>query len=152
MNTSRPVHGSRRQRGLSLIEVLIAMLILAIGLLGIAAMQAITLRNSQSAFDRTQAVVLSYAMLDRMRANASAARAGSYNLSETCTAPTTTTTLIQNDQRQWIQELRSTMGDATTTCGTISCAASVCTITVKWNDSRATSGLAAQTITTTSRI
>jgi type IV pilus assembly protein PilV len=141
-----------RQKGLSLIEVLIAMLILAIGLLGIAAMQATTLRNSQSAFDRTQAVVLSYAMLDRMRANASAARAGNYNLAETCTAPTATTTLIQKDHRQWIQELRSTMGDATTTCGTISCAANICTVTVKWNDSRATAGLSNQTLTTTSRI
>ena len=152
MNLRNPTVGPRRQRGLSLIEVLIAMLILAIGLLGIAAMQAITLRNSQSAFDRTQAVVLSYAMLDRMRANAAAARAGSYNLAETCTAPTGTTTLIVNDHRQWIQELRGTMGDATTTCGTITCVASVCSITVKWNDSRATAGLAAQTITTTSRI
>ena len=152
MNLRNSTVGSRRQRGLSLIEVLIAMLILAIGLLGIAAMQAITLRNSQSAFDRTQAVVLSYAMLDRMRANSAAARAGSYNLAETCTAPTGTATLIQNDHRQWIQELRGTMGDATTTCGTISCVASVCSITVKWNDSRATAGLAAQTITTTSRI
>jgi type IV pilus assembly protein PilV len=144
--------GSRRQRGLSLIEVLIAMLILAIGLLGIAAMQAITLRNSLSAFDRTQAVVLSYAMLDRMRANAAAARAGNYNLAETCTVPTSTTTLIQNDQRLWIQELRATMGDATTTCGTISCQNSVCSITVKWNDSRGSAGLSNQTLTTTSRI
>ncbi len=152
MNPSHPNFGFRRQRGLSLIEVLIAMLILAIGLLGIAAMQAITLRNSQSAFDRTQAVVLSYAMLDRMRANAPAARAGNYNLAETCAVPTGTTTLIQNDHRLWIQELRGTMGDATTTCGTISCVASVCSITVKWNDSRATAGLTAQTLTTTSRI
>jgi type IV pilus assembly protein PilV len=152
MNLRHPTVGSRRQRGLSLIEVLIAMLILAIGLLGIAAMQAITLRNSQSAFDRTQVVVLSYAMLDRMRANAAAARAGNYNLAETCAVPTTSTTLIQNDQRLWIQELRNTLGDATTTCGTISCQNSVCSITVKWNDSRATAGLSNQTLTTTSRI
>ena len=152
MKLRNPTVGSRRQRGLSLIEVLIAMLILAIGLLGIAAMQAITLRNSQSAFDRTQVVVLSYAMLDRMRANAAAARAGNYNLAETCAVPTTSTTLIQNDQRLWIQELRNTLGDATTTCGTISCLNSVCSITVKWNDSRATAGLSNQTLTTTSRI
>ena len=141
-----------RQRGLSLIEVLIAVLILAIGLLGIAAMQAITLRNSASAFDRTQAVVLSYAMLDRMRANADAARLGSYNLAEACTVPTGTPTLIQTDQRLWIQALKDTMGNAATTGGTINGAASVCTVTVKWNDSRATSGVANQTLSTTSRI
>jgi hypothetical protein len=44
------------------------------------------------------------------------------------------------------------MGNETTTCGTITCVASVCSITVKWNDSRATAGLSAQTLTTTSRI
>lgn len=152
MNSRFRQAGNRRQRGLSLIEVLIAVLILAIGMLGIAALQAITLRNSRSAFDRTQAVVLSYTMLDRMRANADAARAGNYNLAETCTIPSTATTLIQHDQKEWITNLWNTMGKANTTCGTISCNAGVCTITVKWNDSRATSGAANQTIATTSRI
>lgn len=140
-----------RQQGLSLIEVLIAALILAIGLLGIAAMQAVTLRNSQSAFDRTQAVVLSYSMFDAMRANAAAARAGGYTLGRTCAVPSAGTTLVSRDQAQWLQSLRDTMGE--TACGTIgACAANVCTITVEWNDSRATGGETAKTLTTTSRI
>lgn len=139
------------QRGLSLIEVLIAALILAIGLLGIAAMQAVTLRNSQSAFDRTQAVVLSYSMFDAMRANATAARANGYSLAKTCAVPSAGGTLVSRDQHLWLQSLKDTMGQSA--CGTISaCVNNVCSITVEWNDSRASSGNAAQTLTTTSRI
>lgn len=139
------------QQGLSLIEVLIAALILAIGLLGVAAMQAVTLRNSQSAFDRTQAVVLSYSMFDAMRANAAAARAGGYTLGRTCAVPAAGGTLVSRDQNLWIQSLKDTMGDSA--CGTIAaCVANVCSITVEWNDSRATDGEDAKTLTTTSRI
>lgn len=140
-----------RQQGLSLIEVLIAALILAIGLLGIAAMQAVTLRNSQSAFDRTQAVVLSYSMFDAMRGNAAAARAGGYTLGRTCAVPAAGGTLASRDQNLWLQSLKDTMGDSA--CGTITaCVANVCSITVEWNDSRASGGDAAKTLTTTSRI
>jgi type IV pilus assembly protein PilV len=140
-----------RQQGLSLIEVLIAALILAIGLLGIAAMQAVTLRNSQSAFDRTQAVVLSYSMFDAMRANAAAARAGGYTLGRTCAVPSAGATLVSRDQAQWLQALRDTMGASA--CGTIgACAGNVCSITVEWDDSRATDGDSAKSLTTTSRI
>ncbi|KFN48004.1 type IV pilus modification protein PilV [Arenimonas metalli] len=148
----RPTHSlaSNRQSGLSLIEVLIAVLILGVGLLGIAAMQAVTLRNSQSAFDRTQATVLSYAMLDAMRANATAARANSYNLGMTCDIPGAGTTLVEQDRSIWISSIKETMGD--TACGSIACAASICTITIRWNDTRATGGDANETLTTTSRI
>lgn len=139
------------QQGLSLIEVLIAALILAIGLLGIAAMQAVTLKNSQSAFDRTQAVVLSYSMFDAMRANATAARAGGYTLARTCTVPSAGSSLASRDQARWIQSLKDAMGDSA--CGTIgACASNVCSITVEWNDSRATNGETNETLTTTSRI
>lgn len=139
------------QQGMSLIEVLIAALILAIGLLGIAAMQAVTLRNSQSAFDRTQAVVLSYSMFDAMRANAAAARTGGYTLGRTCEVPSEGSTLVSRDQTLWLQSLKDTMGDSA--CGTIAaCAANVCSITVEWDDSRATGGESAKTLTTTSRI
>lgn len=150
MNRKQYSSGPARQRGLSLIEVMIAALILAIGLLGVAALQAMTLRNSQSSFDRTQAVVLSYSMLDAMRANAPAARANQYNMAETCTTPAAGSTLVSINQSQWIASLKATMGP--NTCGSVACASNVCTIVVKWNDSRATAGDAAETLTTTSRI
>ncbi|WP_447731138.1 type IV pilus modification PilV family protein [Pseudoxanthomonas suwonensis] len=58
---------------------MISILIMAIGLLGIAAMQATALRNGQSSLERTQAVMQSYAVLDILRANRTAAIAGYYN-------------------------------------------------------------------------
>ena len=57
------------QRGFTLIEVLISMVILAIGLLGLAAMQAISLRDNQDAYYYQQATLLAYEMQDRIRGN-----------------------------------------------------------------------------------
>lgn len=65
-----------RQTGFSLLEVLIAIVITSIGLLGLAAMQATGLRNNHSAYHRSQATVLAYDIADRMRSNASSM--GSY--------------------------------------------------------------------------
>ena len=63
-----------------MIEVLIALLILAIGLLGMAHMQASGMRSTHGAYLRTQATFLAGDILDSMRANVTAARAGSYDV------------------------------------------------------------------------
>lgn len=59
----------RAARGFSMIEVLVALLVLAIGLLGFALLQTMNLRYTQSANQRTQAINLAYDLLDQMRAN-----------------------------------------------------------------------------------
>lgn len=56
-------------KGFTLIEVLIALLLLAVGLLGMAALQTATLRNNLSAYTYGQSTQLLYDMSDRMRAN-----------------------------------------------------------------------------------
>ena len=58
------------QNGFSLLEVLIALLILAGGVFGAVAMQTSALRLSASAADRTQATFIAHDLLDRLRANA----------------------------------------------------------------------------------
>ncbi len=58
-----------RAAGFSMIEVLIALLVLAFGLLGFALMQTLNLRYTQSANTRTQATNLAFDMLDQMRSN-----------------------------------------------------------------------------------
>jgi type IV pilus assembly protein PilV len=64
-------HVPMRQRisGVTLIEVLVAVLVLSLGLLGYAALLAFSLKANQSANFRTQATVLAYEVLDMIRAN-----------------------------------------------------------------------------------
>jgi len=58
-----------KQSGASLIEVMVAVIIMSIGLLGLAAMQTTAMKNNQSAMQRTQASLLAYEFIDLMRAN-----------------------------------------------------------------------------------
>ena len=72
----RPVNVIRQtQRGISLVESLVALLVLSIGMLGIAALYVSSLRASGSALFRTQAVNFAADMADRIRANPDAAAA-----------------------------------------------------------------------------
>ena len=80
MHTSVIQNIHRGQRGFSLIEVLIAILVLAIGLLGMAQMQASGMRSTHGAYLRTQGTLLTGDMLDSMRANVTAARTGNYDV------------------------------------------------------------------------
>ncbi|WP_179061166.1 type IV pilus modification protein PilV [Pseudomonas taiwanensis] len=56
-------------RGFTLIEVLIALLVLAIGLLGMATLMMTSMKSNQSSFQRNQAVTLAYDFAERMRLN-----------------------------------------------------------------------------------
>lgn len=153
MTSSRPSRHPHRQRGASLLEVLIAVLILAIGMLGVAAMQAMSLRNSLSALERSQATVQTYAILDAMRSNIVDARANQYNLAlaaAPCAPPAAGATLPTRDLNNWIGSLQATLGPSA--CGAVNCAANVCEITIRWNDERGTGGVAAQQLITRSRI
>ncbi|MBI5780285.1 MAG: type IV pilus modification protein PilV [Rhodocyclales bacterium] len=140
-----------KSSGFSLLEVLIAVLVLAVGLLGVAALQLNGLKNNQSALQRSLATALAYSMMDSMRANRTSALAGAYNMSKTCTPPSGGT-LVQNDKRVWIETLRFNLGDVDSTCGEVSCAGSVCAVKVYWDDSRGSAGNAAQVIEVKSRL
>ena len=76
-----------KQRGVGLIEILVAVLVLSIGLLGLAGLQLRTLRNNQSALERGIAVVETHALADALRADRTNARNGLFNL--TLAAPKT---------------------------------------------------------------
>lgn len=122
------------QRGVSLIEVLVALLLLAIGVLGAAALQLNALKYNHAASARTQATFLAYDMADRMRANRNAARAGNYDVALNATAPTGTT-IANQDVAAWVnalaQQLPAGTGSVVRTAGT-----NVFTITVQWDESR----------------
>jgi type IV pilus assembly protein PilV len=73
------LYATRKISGSTLIEVLIALLILAIGLLGMAGLQTVSLRNTQSAYLRTQATILSNDIVERIRANLQGVESNSYD-------------------------------------------------------------------------
>ncbi|MGB5832394.1 MAG: type IV pilus modification protein PilV [Thiohalocapsa sp.] len=68
-----------RHQGFTLIEVLIAAVVLSIGLLGLAALQAKGLRSNHSSNLRSQATLMAYDMADRMRANLNGYEGGFYD-------------------------------------------------------------------------
>ena len=144
MSVGSLAQAKRGERGASLLEVLISVLILGIGMLGIAAMQATALRNSNSSLEQSQAVIQTYAILDAMRVNREQALGGSYNLGVAagCDVPPGGGGLAGADLQRWVGELKSALGS--TACGGVSCVAvgaapgtEDCTITVRWDDSRA---------------
>jgi type IV pilus assembly protein PilV len=60
-------------RGVTLIEVLVTVLVMSIGLLGLAALQGVSLQAGQGAYHRTQATNIAYEVADFVRLNRSAA-------------------------------------------------------------------------------
>ncbi|MGZ8216463.1 type IV pilus modification protein PilV [Methylomagnum sp.] len=65
--------------GFTLLEVLISVVVLSIGLLGLAGLHMTALRNNQNSYFRSVATQLAYEMADRMRANVTGVSAGSYD-------------------------------------------------------------------------
>lgn len=138
------VLSSSRQSGVGLIEVLVAVLVLSIGLLGISFVQVRALTGNNSSMSRSMAVVASYSILEAMRADRTNAVAGSYNQTLTgnssCTVGTTTA-LATAQLSAWCVELRNTLGIADTTTGTVACnATGDCTVTIQFDDSRIGAG------------
>lgn len=81
----------RLQRGFNLIEVMVAVVVLSIGLLGLAGLQVLGLRYNHQSYERTQATILINDIIDRMRANPDGASAGDYVSAAPTSLPTTYT-------------------------------------------------------------
>ena len=140
------------QTGATLVEVLVAVLVLAIGMLGIAATQAVVLRNNMGSLQRSQATVQTYAILEAMRANVRSARANQYNqaMPSTGCVTVTGTNLATRDLQNWNASVQRALGPSA--CGSVQCASRICTITIRWDDSRASGGSTSQTLVTRSRL
>ncbi len=116
-------------RGWTLIEVLIALAIFAIGVLGLAKLEIISLHQNRSAYLRTQADRLAYDVLDRMRVNRDQAASGNYDLAMGNTLPSGTTVtncdtgactpaqLVAFDLSEWLNSVRTELphGEASIT-------------------------------------
>lgn len=139
-----PARGiTRDQRGFTLIEVLITVVVLAIGLLGLAGLQLNGLRFTHSAYQTSQATIAAYDIIDRMRVNRNAAESGAYDIAigatptaADCTgvgANCSTATLAAADLTEWKAAIAANLpsGD-----GSVARVGSAFLITIRWDDSR----------------
>ena len=144
----RPLRLRGRQAGVGLIEVLVAVLVLSIGFLGIAALQARSLSMNNSSMARSVATIDSYSILDAMRADLASAQGGAYNKTGDDTikanaCPTDASTLANVQISQWCGQLAQNLGASASTTGEINCTgAGDCTITVTFDDSKSKSAAA----------
>jgi len=141
----------KKNTGFTLIEVLVALIVLSGGLLGLAALQASSLSNNQSAYNRSQATQLTYDIADRMRANvvnANLLSASTYitvapnaatgqpdclAISSSCTS----SDMAQNDLFEWNSAVSATLpGCSNFNCVSIAVNGTIFTITVNWDDNR----------------
>ncbi|MBF0099067.1 MAG: type IV pilus modification protein PilV [Magnetococcales bacterium] len=137
------------QAGFTLLEVLATLVILAIGLLGLARLQIAAMQYTHSALLRSQALLLAHDIMERMRANRTLAAAGAYSteyetqiqtppdcLTLTCSA----TQMVSYDVAQWQADLASLLPEGS---GAITMLPSggmerLLGISIRWNDQRKT--------------
>jgi len=145
-----PRQTGRLQQGLTLIEVLITIVVLAIGLLGLAGLQTASLKNNQSSYYRSQAVMLTEDIFDRMRANRQAARTGNYNIAFG-DAPPTGNNQAARDLSQWRNRITNQFPNGASSVA-VNGATNVATVQVRWDDQRLESESSPTTITVQSRL
>ncbi|WMJ70942.1 type IV pilus modification protein PilV [Stenotrophomonas sp. 24(2023)] len=136
--------GARRtQAGSSLIEVLVAVLLLAVGGLSAAMAHASALRRTQGAMYSTTAVHATASLAEAMRANRAAMHDGKYDTAgDVCagSTPPGAEDLARQDLRRWVEALSAGMGPQSSVCGSVSCQGGICQVAVHWDDSRAAGG------------
>ncbi|HEY6823915.1 MAG TPA: type IV pilus modification protein PilV [Steroidobacteraceae bacterium] len=152
--------GGRAEKGFTLLEVLIAMLVLSIGLLGIGKLMMLSARANDSAYMRTQATTLAYTILDAMRANRQAALAQGYDTAMgafpgpvacTAAAPCNSGQQAQNDLNLWGARLAAALPQGQGSVATATAAGATgannvtATVTVQWSDKVAEQSFGAPT-------
>jgi type IV pilus assembly protein PilV len=75
----RTARAGSRQKGFTLLEILVSVFIFALGLLGLASLHVVGQRANHDAFLRSQAIIQAYDMADRMRVNSDGVAAGVYD-------------------------------------------------------------------------
>lgn len=119
-----------RQAGMTLIEVLIALLILVITLFGAGAVQLNALKYTASALKSTQASFIGYSMLDRMRANST----GDYRISGLGQIRPAATDVINQDLNEFKRSIHQFAGDSARAA--IALNGGQVSITLQWDDVR----------------
>jgi type IV pilus assembly protein PilV len=135
-NAARATHW---QRGVSMIEVLVTIVVLSVGLLGAANLQLLSLRTHYGAYERTQATNIAYMVADLARANRSTVLAGG---------------VPDEVIERWLARGDEVMAGANITLAVLNAATGEIRISISWLDDRAddAEGDGIGTFTLTTRI
>ncbi len=126
---------NRLQRGISMVELLVTIVIFAVGLLGVASLQMFTLKMNTNADVRTRASLLAGDIIERMRANP--LQYASYEMSfDQCLAavtedPDASSDIAVTDKRQWCAHLDRDLPGA---AASVDFDNGVAIVTVRWQE------------------
>jgi type IV pilus assembly protein PilV len=140
-------------RGFTLVEVLVALVVLSIGLLGMAKMVMVSSHSNDSAYLRSQATALAYQAMDSMRANLIAATANGYATplgvmpapTGNCSTYCLNTPLALSDVYGWKQHLINALPSGTGSITTSATFPVIATVVVQWDDSAGQNAIATAT-------
>lgn len=121
---------------MTLIEVLVTLILISVGLLGVAALQLTTLKGNQEAYVRSQASVLADYILDRIRANQQGFINTEYDLIP-CNGTGVAATTSGNDLTTWQAEIdRLLPGGAGISAGCLTrlIGTNIITVTIQWGE------------------
>ena len=143
-----------RQRGVSMLELLVSLLIFTFGMLGLAGLQTRTLTFNQSSLFRSQAAALTDDVLDRLRSDRKKALSALWDTAiGTSTASMPVSTFAEIDVKDWKAQVESLLPSGQASIVTTTAAGvdyGTVTITIQWDDSRGTE--AAQTFVTKTKL
>lgn len=154
----------RSQGGATILEVLVSVLVLSLGIFGMVGLQLRALKGNNSSFQRTQAVMMSYYIVDAMKVDVANAKALSYNTGEgsldsedeipaLCSEGAVDASgLVGANQTAWIQGIKAALGPDSSSCGAVYCTAEgECRVQVRWDDTKA-GGLGKQIVQTVTKL
>jgi type IV pilus assembly protein PilV len=157
----------KRQQGFSMLEVLIAVLVFSLGMIGLAGLLIFSIQSNHVAYLRTQATFLAHNMAARMGANPAGVWANDYNINDldavgagigtSCSTGCTPADLATHDIQEWSQQVHTFLPNAH---ATIDCETGVisgyvasggqfdlrppyggtCEMTLTWDEAGAASG------------
>ncbi len=153
----------KRNKGFTLIEVMIAVVVFSFGLLGVAGIMTVSVKNNHNGYMRSQAAILTATIVDMMRRNKPGVKQGLYNgthsgfvdTSSYCVSTCGPAQIASRDVGQWSSMLTQLLPNAS---GTIECNITlnplfltgpvngVCTATITWDESNEIDSNSLQTI------
>lgn len=123
------IRGSRRcyQEGMTLVEIMVAVLVLAIGLLAVAGLQASSLRSTYASLERSLVMVQMENFSELIRANPEDARDGDFVVAN-CEAANGL------GLQQWIEDVQNAARSQV--CPEVTWSGEIYTVSIGWADER----------------